>query len=160
MFKRAFKYLSVKFSTLGPLGHIPFAPGTWGSVFALLISPWLFMPFSLPVRLLLLITIFVLGAVGAGHAEMLFDQKDPGCVIIDELLGQWVVLLAFNALNFWQLLLGLVFFRIFDIFKPWPVRASETWLPKGWGVMLDDVFAGLYAALALGIIIIAYNNFK
>ncbi|MBQ8173527.1 MAG: phosphatidylglycerophosphatase A [Mailhella sp.] len=142
------------FARLDPSGLSPKAPGTAGSFFAVLLAPFLFLPFSLPVRLALLAVIFVLGALAATRAEKLLSRKDPGCIVIDELVGQWLAMLflaPFSASSTWHdalfLLVPFVFFRIFDILKPWPVHASESWLPAGWGIMIDDVFAGLWALI-------------
>ena len=140
------------FARLDPSGLSPKAPGTAGSFFSVILAPFLFLPFSLPVRLALLAAIFMLGALAATRAEVLLGRKDPGCIVIDELVGQWIAMLflsSFSADSTWRdaafLLVPFVFFRIFDIWKPWPVHASESWLPNGWGIMIDDVFAGLWA---------------
>ena len=122
-------------STLGPIGRAPRAPGTWGSVAAVLAAPILFLPLSLPLRFLVLAVLFVVGAKAAGRAEMLLGRKDPGEVIIDEVLGQWLVFFPFADPPTLELAAGLLFFRLFDITKPPPVRQSEHWLPGGWGIM-------------------------
>ena len=139
--------------TLGPIGRLPKAPGTWGSLAAVIAAPLLFLPFSVPIRLYILGALFVLGGLAAHRAEKILGQKDPGCIVIDEVLGQWVCLFPFafqfTSVNFGHLLIGLALFRAFDILKPWPVRRSENWLPGGFGIMLDDVMAGVLAALCL-----------
>lgn len=139
-------------ATLGPVGRAPRAQGTWGSVVAVLAAPILFLPLSLPLRLLALAALFVFGAKAAGRAEELLGRKDPGQVIIDEVLGQWVVFLPFADPTTFELAAGLVFFRLFDITKLPPVRQSEHWLPGGWGIMIDDVLAGAYGGLALAVL--------
>lgn len=141
--------LALAASTLGPIGHIRKAPGTWGALAAALSAPLLFLPLSLPLRLLALVALFHLGSMAAGSAEKSLGRKDPGEVIIDEWLGQWVVFLPFTVLPWWQIVIGFAAFRFFDILKPWPIRASESWLAQGYGVMLDDVIAGGYAAVVL-----------
>jgi phosphatidylglycerophosphatase A len=73
-------------------------------------------------------------------------------VVIDELVGVWLVLLPFPHPSFFLVLAAFVLFRIFDIAKPWPVKASEDWLPAGYGVMIDDVVAGLWALLCLSVL--------
>ena len=154
------------FARLDPSGLSPKAPGTAGSFFSVLLAPFLFLPFSLPVRLALLAAIFVLGALAATRAEVLLGRKDPGCIVIDELVGQWIAMLflsSFSAGSTWRdaafLLVPFVFFRIFDIWKPWPVHASESWLPNGWGIMIDDVFAGLWALACTCLIHYTLNHF-
>ncbi|WP_320008800.1 phosphatidylglycerophosphatase A [Maridesulfovibrio sp.] len=139
-------------ATLGPVGHLPKAPGTWGSAAALLTAPFLFLPFQLPVRILILGLIFYFGAKACTAAEKDLGMKDPGSVVIDELFGQWLVFLPFPAVVYWHLVVGFVLFRIFDITKPFPIKQSENWMKDGWGVMIDDGFAGLYAMLGLGLI--------
>ena len=74
-------------------------------------------------------------------------RTDPGEVVIDELVGVWIALLPLGAGQWsWPgLVWAFALFRLFDIWKPWPVHASENWLPAGWGIMLDDILAGLMA---------------
>nr|WP_027177242.1 phosphatidylglycerophosphatase A [Maridesulfovibrio hydrothermalis] len=136
-------------ATLGPVGFLPKAPGTWGSAAAVITAPFLFFPLPLPVKLIVLGLLFYFGAKACTAAENDLGIKDPGCVVIDEVLGQWLVFLPFSAVVGWQVIAGFILFRIFDIYKPWPVKASEKWLKSGWGVMIDDVFAGLYAMLGV-----------
>ena len=83
----------------------------------------------------------------ATRAEILLGRTDPGEVVIDELVGVWIALLPLGAGQWsWPgLVWAFALFRLFDIWKPWPVHASENWLPAGWGIMLDDILAGLMA---------------
>jgi phosphatidylglycerophosphatase A len=141
--------LALVVASLGPVGHLPKAPGTWGSLFAVLVAPFVFLPLSLPLRLLVLVALFHLGSLAAGSAEKSLGRKDPGQIVIDELLGQWATLLPFVLLPWWQMLAAFALFRLFDVIKPWPIKDSEDWLAQGYGVMLDDLLAGLYAALVL-----------
>jgi len=145
---------SLEFASLGPVGKIPFISGTWGSAAAAILAPWLFMPLSFPARVLVLAAVFLFGGLAGTKAEKHCGRKDPGIVVIDELLGQWTTYLFFPVLSPWALFLGFVLFRIFDILKPCPVRASETWLPGGFGIMIDDFLAGLYAYVCLGLILL------
>ncbi|MBQ3059284.1 MAG: phosphatidylglycerophosphatase A [Desulfovibrio sp.] len=138
------------FCRLGIAGLAPRAPGTWGTAMAALLAPWLFLPLAFGERLLTLSMVFILGALAATRAEKLLGRKDPGQVVIDELLGLWLALLPFATADLWLMTAAFILFRIFDIAKPWPVRASENWLPAGFGVMLDDALAGLWAMLCLG----------
>lgn len=139
-------------ATLGPIGHFPKAPGTWGSLASVIVAPWLFLQFPIGIRILILLAVLVVGTWACSRAEVVLDQKDPGCVIIDELFGQWLTLLFFVGLPIWYLILGFVLFRVFDIFKPWPVKWAETAFPDGLGVMIDDGVAGLYALGCLHLI--------
>lgn len=144
-------------ATLGPMGRMPKAPGTWGSGAALVVAPWCFMPLPLYGRAAALCLIFVVGAWAAGRAEKLLGRKDPGCVVVDELLGQWAAFAPFHLAGWDQampldLLALFALFRFFDILKPWPIRAVDRGVPGGLGVMLDDLLAGLFAAGAFALI--------
>ena len=140
------------FCRLGVAGLAPKAPGTWGTALACLLAPFVFLPLGMGGRVLALRQRFVLGARAATRAEKRLGRKDPGEVVIDELVGVWLVLLPFATPGVSLVVAAFVFFRIFDIAKPWPVRASENWLPDGFGVMLDDVLAGLWALLCVGVL--------
>ena len=132
---------------LGIAGLSPKAPGTAGSALAALLAPLLFLPLPLWGRLLFLAVIVVTGGLAATRAEILLGRTDPGEVVIDELVGVWIALLPLGAGQWsWPgLVWAFALFRLFDIWKPWPVHASENWLPAGWGIMLDDILAGLMA---------------
>ncbi|NCD25691.1 MAG: phosphatidylglycerophosphatase A [Deltaproteobacteria bacterium] len=138
-------------ATLGPAGRMPRAPGTWGSLAAALAAPFFFLPLPAWSRILVLLLLFPLGALCANRAECLLECKDPSCVVIDELWGQWIAILLLPAADAIWIIPAFLFFRFFDILKPWPVHASESWLPGGWGIMIDDGFAGLYALLVLSL---------
>lgn len=144
--------LSLLVSGLGPIGKIPYAAGTWGSAAATLAAPLLFVPLSGFWRFAVLAALFYVGGVTATRTERLLGKKDPGHVVIDELLGQWLTFLPFAQPTTFELGAGFVLFRVFDILKPPPVRASENWLPGGYGVMIDDVLAGVYACLCLAVL--------
>lgn len=140
------------FCRIGVAGLAPKAPGTWGTAMACVLAPFLFLPLGFSGRSIELAAIFTLGGFAATRAEIILGQKDPGQVVIDELVGVWLVLLPFPKPNFWMILAAFILFRIFDIIKPWPVRSSENWLPGGWGVMIDDALAGLWALLCLWVL--------
>jgi phosphatidylglycerophosphatase A len=131
-------------------------PGTWGSVAALLL--WLllahFAPLtSLQLALITAVAAFLVTAIGIPAGTIVAREtgkEDPQHVVIDEVAGQWIALIA-CPVDWWHPLLALVLFRAFDIVKPWPARQLEN-LHGGWGIMLDDVAAGLYALLGMQII--------
>ena len=137
--------LALALATLGPVGHFPKAPGTAGSLAAAVAAPWLFLIMPPWWRVLALLAVLAVGTWACGRAERILDQKDPGCVVLDELFGQWLALLFFPGMPIGFLILAFIFFRFFDILKPWPVNWAETAFPGGLGVMLDDGVAGLYA---------------
>jgi phosphatidylglycerophosphatase A len=124
-------------------------PGTWGSVAALLLwagVAWGVHPAASTLLLILLAGIalaLVLGIPAATITARESGRKDPGFVVIDEVAGQWIALLGCRA-DWRDALIALVLFRLFDITKPFPVRQLEA-LPEGWGIVFDDVAAGLYA---------------
>ena len=153
------QWLILGFCRLWKAGLSPIMPGTCGTAVACLLAPWLFLPLSPWGRILLLLILFVLGSLAASRAEVLLGRSDPGEVVIDELVGQWLSMLLLGNLSASSttadvafLLVPFVFFRFFDILKPWPVHASESWLPAGWGIMIDDVLAGIWALLCVSVV--------
>ncbi len=124
-------------------------PGTWGSVAAVLLwgaIAYLFHP--TPNGLLLVVFIGIvlsiaLGVPAATIAARESGRHDPGFVVVDEVAGQWIALLGSPA-DLRHGLIALILFRLFDITKPFPARQLER-LPEGWGIVFDDVAAGLYA---------------
>ncbi len=128
------------------LGRIPYAPGTAGSLAALLVFlplrhlPWMF---HLPVVALL----FAVGIYAADRAVIALSAKDPSAVIIDEVVGCWVALLGIPP-HLAPILCAFALFRLFDIWKPFPADRVES-LPGAWGIMLDDLVAGIYANLSV-----------
>ncbi|HUP05014.1 MAG TPA: phosphatidylglycerophosphatase A [Bryobacteraceae bacterium] len=130
-------------------GYSPFAPGTAGSAAAIAIAVPLAYAGLPPWGFLLLAAALWYPAVwsaGATAAEM--GKKDPGCVVVDEVLGQWITLAGARACNWKSFLAAFVLFRLFDIWKPAPVRQLEA-LPGGIGINADDAMAGVYGALVL-----------
>ena len=126
-------------------------PGTWGSVAATLIFTAVeFFLHPAPQTLLGLtvsgiILSIALGVPAATIAARESGRKDPGFVVIDEVAGVWITLLgAVFHPNWKHIVVALLLFRVFDIWKPFPVRQLEK-LPEGWGIVFDDVAAGLYA---------------
>jgi phosphatidylglycerophosphatase A len=128
-------------------GNIPVAPGTFGSVVGLLLC-YLVSLINPGHGVLVIAGFCVLAIRVAGEAEKYLGQKDPGCIVIDEMAGLMVALwgLPFNMAI---CLTGFLLFRIFDIAKPFPIRHIEKYVPGGFGIVLDDVLAGVYANLAL-----------
>jgi phosphatidylglycerophosphatase A len=168
-------YLALALATWG-VGYLPIAPGTFGSAvgvglylllrLATLRIVNLFVPDyhlsnesveSLRVALMLvaIICITAAGIWAATRAEKLFGRKDPGRVIVDEIAGQLITFLFIPlavGLKWWMILLGFSLFRLFDIWKPYPIRRLEA-LESGLGIMADDVLAGVYAAATLTLLL-------
>ena len=139
--------LSEWLATCFKIGHLPIAPGTWGSL-AAVIGWWLWLQYLDPlVFIVLIIVIFTIGVFATNTIIDHTGEKDPSRVIIDEVAGQWLGLLILPD-GMLYIAGAFVLFRFLDIFKPWPIRQMEQF-PKGWGVMLDDTLAGL---LTLGLI--------
>jgi phosphatidylglycerophosphatase A len=127
-------------------GYAAFAPGTVGSAVGVLLF-WPMAHAGWPWQVAASAVLFVVGSLAAGRVARLVNRKDPGIVVVDEVVGQWVTL---TALPFTPVTAGLGFllFRVMDIVKPWPARDLED-VPGGWGIMADDVAAGVYAHLVL-----------
>ncbi|NUM35842.1 MAG: phosphatidylglycerophosphatase A [Candidatus Brocadiae bacterium] len=134
------------------LGMIKYAPGTFGTLGAALCyaALWYFgLAHFFVILGCFLAASFANIAVG-DWAEKHFGKKDPGCVVIDEVAGYFLTVLFF-APSFITWIGGFLFFRLFDIAKPYPVKKCEK-LPGGYGILLDDLAAAIYAAICLGIL--------
>lgn len=134
-------------------GLIKPGPGSWGAAAAALL--WLaaattFHPGGATLSWLTLLASLAALAIGIPSATIVERESarpDPGHIVIDEVAGQWITLIHARV-DLSHLLAGFLFFRLFDIVKPWPARQLEN-LPAGWGIMLDDVAAGVYALLLM-----------
>jgi len=128
-------------------GYLPKAPGTWGSLVGLLLF-FLLHTLSLEIYLAVVAGIFLVGTFAAGEAEKIMDHQDPGLVVIDEIVGMLVTMIAIPATPL-AMALGFALFRIFDIWKPFPVGFVDQRLHGGLGIMLDDIVAGIYSLIIL-----------
>ena len=131
------------------------APGTWGSLAAIpfgILIHWLFGFYGF------LAAIVILFPIGVWAAQK-FDEKsgahDSGTIVIDEVVGIWIAAIP-AATNIWIWLIAFILIRIFDIFKPWPVWWADEDLDGGWGVMCDDVVAGVYALFGTSMITLPF----
>lgn len=134
-------------------GYIPFASGTFGSLFALAI--YLIPGFENPTILLTLISLFSIIGIYVGSKFEEVYGKDPSQCTIDEFVGMWITLL-FVPKYIWYIVIAFVIWRILDIVKPFPVNILEK-IKGGWGIMLDDIAAGLYSLILVHIIIYFIN---
>jgi phosphatidylglycerophosphatase A len=126
-------------------GFAPVAPATVAS-FVLALLWWVASPVSLPLQIALLVVVIVSGVPVAGWLSRRHGP-DPSLAVIDEVAGMLVTYLGVSTgLAGW--LAGFFWFRVFDVLKPFPVRRLES-LPGGWGIMADDLLAGVYAAVLL-----------
>ena len=130
-------------------GYSPYIPGTAGSFLALILI--YFLPIQDMVWLFLTIIFFLIGLWASGFVEK-ETEKDPKIVVIDEIVGQWIALL-FLPKVIWIYVSAFILFRLLDIFKPFPILEMEEF-KGGYGIMLDDLVAGIYTNLALNLILI------
>jgi phosphatidylglycerophosphatase A len=134
--------LALAFVTCGYIGYLPYAPGTWASILGCILLYFLPGVLSHPLTVLLITIVAILCINRMGLPE-----KDPSYIVVDELAGICVTMVG-QGLGLSNLLKGFILFRIFDILKPFPVRRLEG-LPKGYGIVADDIMAGIYANAAL-----------
>jgi phosphatidylglycerophosphatase A len=133
-------------------GCAPKAPGTFGTLAAI---PFYLLIESLPVVYYLLICLFAfgLGVWFCGHASKVLGVHDHGGIVWDEFVGYWVAM--FMAPSGWEwVVVGFVLFRLFDIWKPWPIKLVDQNVHGGFGIMIDDILAGVYAGLVLQAIVL------
>jgi phosphatidylglycerophosphatase A len=168
-------YAALALATWG-VGLIPVAPGTWGSAVGVVLylglghlterlfnfsvergldlSPQQFPQILTTVLLLTILMVALAGIWAGSRAEKLLGKKDPGAVVVDEVAGQLITFLFVPWLTTWtwSVVAGFVAFRVFDIWKPYPVRRLEG-LGGGLGIMADDMLAGFYAATAMSLLV-------
>ena len=131
-------------------GLAPKAQGTFGSLAALL--PWLLLrQLPLPLYALAAVLAFALGVWACNVAGRALGVDDHRSLVWDEFVGQWIALVPALLAPWWAVLAGFALFRLFDVGKPWPIGWLERHLKGGLGVMVDDVVAGLFAAVVLGV---------
>lgn len=128
-------------ATLGPLGYVPFAPGTFGSIAGALFV--FFVPLDQSAQFISVIAGTVLGSIAATTAEKELKQKDSGKIIVDEFVGMLVSCFLLPRRSS-VLIAAFLLFRFFDILKPLMIRRMEKMFSKGAGVMADDILAGIY----------------
>lgn len=150
LLKRPSSFIAYGFGS----GLAPKAPGTFGTLAALPIY-WLMQDWSLTAYLVTVLLAFVAGIWFCQRTVDWIKQDDPSGVVWDEIVG-YLVAMTFAPSGWLWMLLGFVLFRVFDIAKPWPVSWADKKLHGGFGIMLDDVIAGLLAAGALALIQLSF----
>jgi phosphatidylglycerophosphatase A len=139
-------------------GLTPVAQGTFGSLAALL--PWLLLRYlSMPFYLSMLVIGFAIGVWACDIAGRALGVDDHRSLVWDEFIGQWIALIPLlvpkllptRFSTWWWLPAGFVLFRLFDVWKPWPIRWMDRHLKGGRGVMVDDVVAGVFAAVVVAL---------
>ena len=133
-------------------GYLPKAPGTWGSLVGVLLV-FLLHALSLQTYLSVVAGLFIVGSFVAGEAEKILDDRDPGVVVIDEIVGMLITMIAVPVTPL-TMALGFILFRVFDIAKPFPVNFFDQHFHGGLGIMLDDVVAGIYSLIIMQLILL------
>ena len=175
--RSATDYLALALATCG-VGYFPIAPGTLGSLVGVglyltiwsgadqlltsralhnrLTTVYVFTPL-MALMLLAILAVTMIGIWAATRSEKLQQKKDPSIVVIDEVAGQMIALLSgpFWVQTWWSIITAFILFRLFDIWKPYPIRRLEA-LESGLGIMADDLGAGVYALIVNSVLISAY----
>ncbi len=134
--------------TFGGVGLLPFAPGTWGSAAALPFGWLIAMLGGWPALLAGAVIVAAIGWRASDRYVALTGREDPPEIVIDEVAAQWIAL-AVVPLTLTGFFAAFFVFRLFDTLKPWPASWADAEVEGGAGVMLDDLFAGLYSVLPL-----------
>jgi len=169
--KNFLDYFSLAFTTFG-VGYLPLAPGTWGSMVGVAIYLfiwWIETNLGIyylhkgwnaeqitawidAVNVIVFIVFCLLGIWAAGRATRLFQNKDPQKVVVDEVIGQLLVFMFIPFdVHWYYVVAGFLLFRLFDIWKPYPIDSLQN-LPAGIGVCADDILAAVYAGTCLAVL--------
>jgi phosphatidylglycerophosphatase A len=142
-------FIALALATALGAGYLPIAPGTFGSAVGLAL--WWLLPSSPGIQFTVIAVVFVVGSWSGTIAERHFNGTDPGPVVLDEVLGMLVTLFM-NPVGWGGALVGFLLFRVADIIKPYPANRFEA-LHGGLGIMADDAMAGVYANIALRVLL-------
>jgi phosphatidylglycerophosphatase A len=167
--KTLLDYFALAVTTFG-VGYLPIAPGTWGSMVGVgiyLLFGWIeagsiinfsglnenqITAWNHVFNMVIFLLFCFLGIWAAGYSTKLFKHKDPSQAVVDEVIGQLLTFMFIPFTFSWKLILaGFLLFRLFDIWKPYPIDSLQS-LPTGIGVCADDILAGVYAGIVLSII--------
>lgn len=138
---------AIGLATGGYTGYLPVAPGTWGSCLAAAVW-WLTGPWNVWLHLLLFGALLAGGAWASQRVCDCWREPDSGKIVIDEIVGMLLTVVGMPVTGYW-LVSGFLVFRFFDIVKPPPAKFFDARVHNGWGVMLDDVVAGIYGNVLL-----------
>jgi phosphatidylglycerophosphatase A len=141
------KFLALFVASGGFVGYFPLAPGTVGSALGL-VFVWYLRHFSIFVLAGLSLALLVSGVWAAGETCQILKKKDASQVVIDEIVGMMITMIGLPLTPYW-IVAGFLIFRLFDIVKPSPARYFDEKVSGGWGVMMDDVIAGVYGNIVL-----------
>ncbi len=142
----------VLFAAWGPCGFAPVAPGTFGTLGAIPVY-WALHRLAAPLYLVTVVAFVALASYAAERAGRHWGVADASAIVVDEVAG-YLVTMALVPFSWPAALLGVLFFRIFDVLKPWPASALDR-VKNGFGVVMDDVAAGVYAWAALQLVALA-----
>lgn len=153
---KVYNFTAKLFATGLGTGYCPIVPGTIGSLLGVALY-FVLVKLEPSAYISIIVVLFFVGVFTATRAEKLFEKKDARQIVIDEVVGCLISLLFIPRTN-WCIIIGFVIFRIFDIIKPFPANASQR-LPGGWGIMVDDLIAGIYTAVVINIVVFIRRGF-
>ena len=148
-------------ATLFGIGKLPIAPGTWGSVFGLMTYLYFTIYFSLSLQIVIVVTLtIILISIWVCEKATFYlsrEEKDQKSIVLDEFVGIWVACSPAGAILMVQEVIiysciAFLFFRLFDIWKPYPINVMDAKLKNGFGIVCDDLLAGLYAAISSSLV--------
>ena len=142
--------LNTMFVSVFGIGFIPFASGTFGSLAGLIIGYALNL-INYNLFFLIIPMLFILGVIASNTYQKQTGEKDSSVIVIDEVVGQLIAMM-FVMDDYVLVFISFIIFRLFDIYKPWPASYADKNMTGGFGVMLDDVFAGIYTAIFIFLI--------
>jgi len=140
------RFIRIAATGLGS-GLSPLAPGTAGTLVGVLVY-MVFFRFPWPLYLLSVAAFSLFAVYVSREAERIYQEKDPPRIVIDEIAGFQIAMFLVTP-TLWHVFWGFILFRAFDIIKPFPIRLCERRLPGGYGVVADDIVAGVYANIIL-----------
>jgi len=143
------KSIAKIYATFFGVGYFPIAPGTAASFIVTILYKFFLYKLSWPIYLAAALVIYITGVVASSRYSSDINIEDPRTIVIDEVLGQLLALFLLEPT--WALMLAaFLLFRFFDVLKPFLIKKAEKF-SQGWGVMLDDIMAGLYSAIIINL---------